>query len=191
MREGLAGVADGVGRLALSFPETSFVVPIHPNPLVGRELGDRLDPFPNVSVVPALDYPDVARLMAACRLVITDSGGIQEEAPALGRPVLVTRDRTERVEGEAAGTVKMVGTDPGTIEREASLLLTDDEAWSRMALAENPYGDGRAAGRVVAAIAFLLGRGPAPEPFGVDSKRSGLIGYADRLGTSLPNLEGA
>jgi UDP-N-acetylglucosamine 2-epimerase (non-hydrolysing) len=183
---GLAGVADGVGRLAASFPEVSFVVPVHPNPLIRRELGDRLEPLSNVSVVPALDYPDLARLMAASKLVITDSGGIQEEAPALGRPVLVTRGHTERIEGQAAGTVKVVGTDPDAIEREASLLLTDDDQWSRMSETTNPYGDGRAAGRVVDAIAFLLGKGPAPEPFRGGATRNGIVGYADRLGIPLP-----
>jgi UDP-N-acetylglucosamine 2-epimerase (non-hydrolysing) len=110
---------------------------------------ERLGGVPNVRLLAPLPYGEFVALMRACRLVLTDSGGIQEEAPSLGKPVLVMRDSTERPEGVAAGTVKLVGADQTQIVEGVSLLLRDATAYSRMALATNPYGDGRAAERIL------------------------------------------
>jgi UDP-N-acetylglucosamine 2-epimerase (non-hydrolysing) len=103
--------------------------------------------------------------MKASYLILTDSGGIQEEAPALAKPVLVLRESTERPEGVAAGTVKVVGTEVQTIVKTASELLADPGAYRKMAEAVNPYGDGRASERILQALEFLVGRAPSPEPF--------------------------
>ena len=103
-------------------------------------------------LVEPVDYPTFVHLMDRSHLILTDSGGIQEEAPSLGKPVLVMRDTTERPEGVEAGTVRVVGTDREAIVREATRLLDDDAAWEAMSQARNPYGDGRAAARIVEAI---------------------------------------
>ena len=107
----------------------------------------------NVALIEPLDYPHFARLLDVCRLVLTDSGGVQEEAPALGKPVLVMRETTERPEGVAAGTARLVGTDADRIVAEATRLLDDDAAYAAMACAHNPFGDGRSAARIVELLA--------------------------------------
>lgn len=173
--EGLAGIAEGVRRLALAQPEVGFVVPLHPNPQVRESLSSPLRESPNVLLTEPLPYAQFAALLGRCHLVITDSGGIQEEAPALGTPVLVTRETTERVEGLEAGTLLLVGSDPGRIAREGARLLTDAGAHQRMTSAPNPYGDGRAAQRIVAALEYVTGRGPAPVPFGPGFDRLAVI----------------
>lgn len=164
--EGLAGIAEGVRRLALAEPGVRFVLPLHPNPQVRASLVAPLRECPNVLLTEPLPYVSFARLLTRCHLVITDSGGIQEEAPALGKPVLVTRATTERAEGLQAGTLLLVGTDPTRIAFEGVRLLTDPVAYEQMAHATNPYGDGRAAERIVAAMEYVAGNGPAPTPFG-------------------------
>ena len=123
-----------------------------------------------------VSYGEFARLLARCDLVITDSGGIQEEAPALGKPVLVTREVTERVEGVDAGTLALVGTDPERIVAVAGRLLTDPVAYAEMSEAPNPYGDGKAAERIVAALEYLHAGGVAPAPFGSSLDRRAVLG---------------
>ncbi len=140
--------------------------------------------FPNVLTTEPLEYATFARLLGRCELAITDSGGIQEEAPALGKPVLVTRDSTERLEGVEAGTLLLVGTDPDVIAPTASALLDDRLAYASVAEAINPYGDGRAAQRIVAALEHLQHGGPAPEPYGPGYRRELVLeaaGYQEGL----------
>ena len=130
----------------------------------------------NVLLCEPVSYGEFARLLARCDLVITDSGGIQEEAPALGKPVLVTREVTERVEGVDAGTLALVGTDPERIVAVAGRLLTDPVAYAEMSEAPNPYGDGKAAERIVAALEYLHAGGVAPAPFGSSLDRRAVLG---------------
>jgi UDP-N-acetylglucosamine 2-epimerase (non-hydrolysing) len=172
---GLAGIAEGVARVATSHPDVRFLVPMHPNPAVRTELRPVLEPRDNVLLVEPFRFTTMAKVLARCELVITDSGGLQEEAPSLGKPVLVARDSTERTEGVEAGTLRLVGTDPARIAYEAACLLDDPAAYAAMASADNPYGDGHAAERIVAALAHLHGRGPAPEPFGPGYSRSAVL----------------
>ncbi len=162
---GLAGIAAAVGLLATAHPEVSFVVPLHPNPLVREELGAPLADRPNVILTEPLAYAQFARLMSRATVILTDSGGIQEEAPALGVPVLVARDSTERGEGVDAGTLTLVGTDIARIVAAVEAVLAAPEAHF-VDPASNPYGDGRAAERIVAAFENLAGVGPAPRRFG-------------------------
>jgi UDP-N-acetylglucosamine 2-epimerase (non-hydrolysing) len=172
---GLAAIAEGVARVARSHPDTRFVVPLHPNPRVRAELAGPLEPLANVLLTEPLRYTGIARLLGRCRLVITDSGGLQEEAPSLGKPVLVARESTERTEGVEAGTLRLVGTDPDRIAREAGRLLDDPAEYAAMAAAPNPYGDGRAAERIVAAIEHLLRGGEPPASFGSGYTRQAVL----------------
>jgi len=184
---GLARIADAIGRLAVAHPGTRFVIPQHPNPLVRAQLGTPLTIHPNVILTEALSYVPFAKLMARSTLLITDSGGIQEEAPALNVPVLVTRDTTERGEGVEAGTLRLVGTDPEKIVQAASLLLSDPAEHAAMAAAVNPYGDGQASERVVAALAYLANLGPAPVRLGPGFSRHAVLaaaGYPGGLRTA-------
>jgi UDP-N-acetylglucosamine 2-epimerase (non-hydrolysing) len=132
--------------------EVVLVYPVHRNPNVREVVGRILADTPNVVLTDPLDYLPLVHLMKRCHLVLTDSGGLQEEAPSLGKPVLVMRQTTERQEGVAAGTVKLVGTDAADIVREASRLLDDPAAYAAMAQRANPYGDGTASQRTVARI---------------------------------------
>jgi UDP-N-acetylglucosamine 2-epimerase (non-hydrolysing) len=143
-----------VRRLAERFPALRFVLPVHPNPRVVQAV-EALAGLPNVDRVAPADYPQLVRWLRSARLVITDSGGLQEEAPAFGVPTLVLRQVTERPEGVEAGVAKLVGTDEETILREAERILADPAAHAAMARAANPYGDGRAAERIVAVLAGL------------------------------------
>ncbi len=172
---GLARIAAGVARLAELQPEVKFVVSLHPNPRVREELGEPLKGIENVLLTEPLGYAGFARLLARCELVITDSGGIQEEAPSLGKPVLVARETTERTEGVEAGTLLLVGQDADRIAAEGNLLLSDPAAYARMSEAINPYGDGQAAHRIVAALEHLLHGGRAPHPFGPGYNRQAVL----------------
>ena len=172
---GLARIAVAIGRLAAEHRDKQFVVPLHPNPLVREQLGEPLAPFGNVVRTEPLPYAPFARLMARSTLIVTDSGGIQEEAPALDVPVLVTRDTTERAEGVEAGTLRLVGTDPDRIVEAANLLLTDPAEHAAMAAAVNPYGDGHASERIVAALEYLAGLGPSPVRFGPGFSRKAVL----------------
>jgi UDP-N-acetylglucosamine 2-epimerase (non-hydrolysing) len=170
--DGLRGIAEGIHRLADRHPEVGFVLPVHPNPRVREVLTERLRGLDNVLLTEPLGYATFARLLGRCSIVITDSGGIQEEAPSLGKPVLVTRETTERTEGIAAGTLRLVGTNPQVIFDEANRLLESAEAYEAMASAENPYGDGRAAERIVAALEHLLLGTDPPTQFGTGYSRA-------------------
>jgi UDP-N-acetylglucosamine 2-epimerase (non-hydrolysing) len=176
--EGLARIAAGLRRLAERNPDVNIVVPLHPNPRVQSELGDPLRDLENVLLTEALEYTAFARLLARSELVITDSGGIQEEAPSLDKPVLVMRETTERNEGLSAGTLQLVGTDPDRIVGAAERLLSDPVAYLQMASADNPYGDGKAAGRIVAAMEHLLHGGDEPAPFGAGYDRAEIAALA-------------
>ena len=154
--DGMAGIADAIARIAAR-PDTAILFPMHPNPnvvsVMDRVLGDR----PNICRVDPLDYPHFIRALGLAEIVLSDSGGVQEEAPALGKPVLVMRETTERPEGVAAGTAKLVGTDPDRIVSEISTLLDVPQAYSAMARAHNPFGDGHAAERIAGIVAHGFG----------------------------------
>ncbi len=132
--------------------EISIIYPVHLNPNIQEPVNEILSGVENIHLLPPLDYLPLVHLMRHATLILTDSGGIQEEAPSLGVPTLVLRERTERQEGVAAGTLKLVGTDPDQIVTEAMYLLDDPKAHAAMAGAINPYGDGHAAERIVAAL---------------------------------------
>ena len=133
-------------------PGVRIVCPVHPNPNVAGPMRTILGGEPGVTLVNPMDYPSAVALLAECDFVMTDSGGLQEEAPALGKPVLVLRDATERPEGVEAGVAELVGRDPGRIVSAALRLLRDRDAYARMARVALPYGDGHAAGRIVNAL---------------------------------------
>lgn len=157
--EPMARTAAAVARLARDFPETQFVLPAHLNPRVREVLLPPLAGLPNVTVTEPLSYNDFAWAMDASSVMLTDSGGVQEEAPSLGKPVLVLRDTTERPEAVTAGTVRLVGTDEELIVRSVAELLSDPAVYDAMARTVNPYGDGLAAERTVAAVQQFLGHG--------------------------------
>lgn len=134
------------------FDDVHVVFPVHKNPKVRVVVNEELGGLKKVHLIDPLDYEPFANLMNRADLVLTDSGGIQEEAPALGKPVLVLRDTTERPEAVEAGTVKLIGTDRDRVYDETALLLTDKDEYERMAKAANPYGDGKASERIITAI---------------------------------------
>ena len=148
-----------VRTLSEKHPEARILVPMHRNPVVREVVEFALQDCRNVLLTEPLTYHEFSHAMAASRFVITDSGGVQEEAPSLGKPVLVMRDTTERPEAVDSGTVRLVGTSRDLILDESLRLLEDHSAWFEMANATSPYGDGHAADRCVAAIAALLGLG--------------------------------
>jgi len=152
---GLHGIAAAIARIAAR-PDVAVVFPLHPNPAVRAVMEAALGALPNVALIEPLDYPHFVRLLGWCELMLTDSGGVQEEAPALGKPVLVMRETTERPEGVAAGTARLVGTDEDRIVTEIFTLLGDKAAYQAMARAHNPYGDGRAAARIVERMAHEI-----------------------------------
>ncbi len=142
-------------EIAKQYPDVHIVFPVHLNPAVREPVHQMLGGIPNVSLIEPLDYLAFVYLLDKSYLVITDSGGIQEEAPSLGKPVLVTRAVTERPEAVEAGTVKLVGTDTGLIVRSVKTLLDDSAAYAAMSFAHNPYGDGRACERIRDVLAEL------------------------------------
>jgi UDP-N-acetylglucosamine 2-epimerase (non-hydrolysing) len=163
--QGMRDVADAVSRLARMHPDLKVVLPVHPNPAVRETLLPVLDGLSNVLTVEPLDYGAFSRMLRRSTVVLTDSGGVQEEAPSLGKPVLVMRDTTERPEAVAAGTARLVGTDSDHIVEQVGSLLTSERAYREMANAVNPYGDGHAARRTVDAITHEYGLGPRPQPW--------------------------
>jgi UDP-N-acetylglucosamine 2-epimerase (non-hydrolysing) len=165
--DAMRGVGRALARLAAQFPDVTIVLPAHRNPVVREAVLPALEGLDNVLVTEPLAYGEFTHLMDVSEVVLTDSGGVQEEAPSLGKPVLVMRENTERPEAVTAGTVKLIGTDEERIVSEVSTLLTDRTAYDAMAQAVNPYGDGRAADRTVAAIAQLLGTGERIDEFGL------------------------
>ncbi len=152
-------IARSVHRLAVKFSNYQFVVPMHRNPRVREILLPELGALRNVLLTEPLDYLQFAHLQKRARLVLTDSGGVQEEAPSFGVPVLVLRENTERPEAIEAGTVRLVGTHPDKVVPAVVQLLEDAALYEQMARATNPYGDGRASARCLAAITAFLGCG--------------------------------
>jgi UDP-N-acetylglucosamine 2-epimerase (non-hydrolysing) len=150
--DGFERICEALLRLARRHPDVDLVYPVHLNPNVREPVNRLLSGIANVHLIEPLDYLPFVYLMTRSTLILTDSGGIQEEAPSLGKPVLVMRDTTERPEAVAAGTVRLVGTDVDAIADGVTELLTDAEAYRRMSVAHNPYGDGHACERIVAAL---------------------------------------
>ncbi len=156
--KGFDAICDAVVRLSEAFPETAFVYPVHLNPRVLDPVRERLGGRRNIFLIEPLAYAEFVVLMERCTLVLTDSGGVQEEAPSLGKPVLVMRETTERPEAVEAGTARLVGTDPERIFEAVSELLNDPLAYETMARAVNPYGDGHACERIVKILTEIAAR---------------------------------
>jgi UDP-N-acetylglucosamine 2-epimerase (non-hydrolysing) len=154
--DGMTGIARSIARIAAR-PDVAVIFPMHPNPNVGAVMDAVLGDAANVARIAPLDYPHFIRALELCDLALTDSGGVQEEAPALGKPVLVMRDTTERPEGVTAGTARLIGTDEDRIVSEVFTLLDDNAAYSAMARAHNPFGDGQASTRIARIIADDFG----------------------------------
>lgn len=152
---GFERICQALMEVAQQHPEVDIVYPVHLNPNVREPVNRLLSGIGNVYLIEPLDYLPFVHMMSRAHIILTDSGGIQEEAPSLGKPVLVMRDTTERPEAVAAGTVKLVGSDTANIVRELNKLLLDQEAYKTMSFAHNPYGDGRACQRI---IDTLLGK---------------------------------
>jgi len=166
--EPMDNIFTAVKELAAQFGDVQFIYPVHPAPVVKDTARRILGDLPNVALISPLDAIDMHRLMSCSYMVMTDSGGIQEEAPSLGKPVLVMRRETERPEAVAAGTVKLAGVEKEDILRLATELLTDEAAYNAMAHAVNPYGDGNACRRIAHAILYRFGlRDTAPDAFSV------------------------
>lgn len=162
--DGFANICRALARLAEAHPKTGFLYPVHLNPRVRDPVRAAIGGRSNVLLAAPQDYPRFVRLMDGAALILTDSGGVQEEAPSLGKPVLVMRTVTERPEGVDAGCAELVGADPARIFDRVSALLTDAAAHARMARVANPYGDGRASARIVAALSAFGARAPARIP---------------------------
>lgn len=150
--DGMKAIADAVAGIAAR-TDVAVIFPVHPNPHVRSVMEPILGGLSNVALIDPLDYPHFVRLLGASTIVLTDSGGVQEEAPSLGKPVLVMRETTERPEGIEAGTARLVGTDKNRIVSEIFSLLDDDSAYNAMAGAHNPFGDGKAAERIAEIVA--------------------------------------
>ncbi len=164
---GIGRIAAAIATVADRRPDTRFVVPMHPDPVVRHQLVPHLGDRPNVVLTEPMPYVEFAHLLARADLVVTDSGGIQEEAPVVGTPVLVARDETDRTEGLDAGTLRLVGTDPDHIVHWAERLLDDTPERREMLAAVNPYGDGRSAPRIIEALCYLAGdEQTVPEHYG-------------------------
>lgn len=162
-------IARAVAALAQKYPDYRFVIPMHKNPKVREAVLPRVGLLENVICGEPLPYGEFVRLLGASRFILTDSGGVQEEAPSLGKPVLVLRENTERPEAVAAGTVRLIGTGFERIVEESSRLIEDEAHFASMANAVNPYGDGKAAIRTVAAIEELFGIGRRLPDFNPES----------------------
>ncbi|HOL70114.1 MAG TPA: UDP-N-acetylglucosamine 2-epimerase (non-hydrolyzing) [Bryobacteraceae bacterium] len=153
--EGIERICSALRRLA-ERPDVQIVYPVHPNPNVREPVRRHLSGLPNICLLEPLDYVPFVDLMRRAWLLITDSGGIQEEGPSLGKPILVLREKTERPEAVRAGTVRLVGTDEENLLREVERLLDDPQEYERMAVIHNPYGDGRASIRIADSIVSFL-----------------------------------
>lgn len=162
----MTNIMTALRRVADTFPETELVYPVHLSPVVQEAAHKYLDNHPRIHLIAPLSVDEMHNLMARCHMVMTDSGGLQEEAPALGKPVLVLRRETERPEAVAAGTVRLAGVEEETIFQMAAQLLSNREEYDKMAHAANPYGDGRACCRIADAVAWHFGlRKTPPEEF--------------------------
>jgi UDP-N-acetylglucosamine 2-epimerase (non-hydrolysing) len=153
--QGFLNICEGLKSLALEYPDVDIVYPVHLNPNVQKPVNEILSDVDNVFLIDPLDYEPFVYMMYNSHFILTDSGGIQEEAPSLGKPVLVMRDTTERPEALEAGTVKLVGTDKDKIISECKILLENEEAYKVMSKSHNPYGDGKACERIVS---YLKGK---------------------------------
>lgn len=162
----LRQICRAVRILARDNADVKFIYPMHLNPLVRNTAREILGGMDNIILTEPVDVCDMHNLMNRCYMVMTDSGGLQEEAPALGKPVLVLRTETERPEAVTAGTVKIAGVDTDTIVDMANTLIRDKAAYSRQAEAVNPYGDGHASARICDAVLYYFGLGDKPKDFG-------------------------
>jgi UDP-N-acetylglucosamine 2-epimerase (non-hydrolysing) len=151
--EGFQSICRALARLGKAHPEWDFIYPVHLNPNVQKPVNEHLAEIQNIHLINPLSYPAFVYAMNRAKLILTDSGGVQEEAPSLGKPVLVMRENTERPEAVEAGTVKLVGTDEEKIVREAEALMLDARHYESMARAHNPYGDGQAAKKILDILA--------------------------------------
>lgn len=171
-RENLGSAMEDIGQavaeLARMHPDLTVVFPLHRNPKVREVILPAIDDLENVLLTEPLPYAQFTRALSLAHIVLTDSGGVQEEAPSLGKPVLVMRENTERPEAVLSGTVKLIGTSSQRLVDEVSLLLSSTEVHAAMANAVNPYGDGRAAERTVAALRWRFRGGRRPEDFAGD-----------------------
>ena len=171
-RENLGAAMEGIGAavadLARKYPDLTVVFPIHKNPKVRAAIRPAVEGLDNVVLIEPLAYAEFTRALNLADIVLTDSGGVQEEAPSLGKPVLVMRENTERPEAVVAGTVKLIGTHPQRLVDEVSLLMDSEAAYDGMANAVNPYGDGRAAERTIAAIRWKFAGGEKPSDFSAE-----------------------
>ncbi len=161
----LASLAETLKRIAEKFPQRTFVYPVHLNPVVRDVVRPVLQNVRNVILCDPLEYGPMAALLSRSELIITDSGGLQEEGAALGVPVVVLRNVTERPEGVQTGILRLVGTDPARVFAEIEQVLSNADALNAMRRSANPYGDGHASQRVAAAVAWRLGLGAKPEPW--------------------------
>lgn len=157
--ERLTSIGEGFRQLLDRHPDTALLLPLHRNPTVREPLQELLGDHPRAHLCEPLDYDQLVGAIRGCTLLLSDSGGLQEEAPALGKPVLVLRRTTERPEAVTAGTARLIGTDSESIVNEASRLLDDPQAYAAMAQAHNPFGDGQASGRILEASRSFLSRG--------------------------------
>lgn len=163
--ENMSSIGAAIADLASAYPDLTIVFPIHRNPKVREAIRPAVEGFENVLLVEPLGYAEFTAVLELADIILTDSGGVQEEAPSLGKPVLVMRENTERPEAVTAGTVKLIGTERARLVDEVSHLLDSTTAYSAMANAVNPYGDGRSAERVVEAIRWKFAEGERPEDF--------------------------
>ncbi len=163
--EPLENICNAVKNIILSHPDAELVYPMHLNPMVRNTATSILGGMDRVHLIDPLDVEELHNAMHRCYMVMTDSGGLQEEAPSLGKPVIVLRNETERPEAVYAGTVIMGGVDKGVIEEKANMLLTDAQAYHKIAHTANPYGDGHASSRITKAILYSFGEGDKPADF--------------------------
>jgi UDP-N-acetylglucosamine 2-epimerase (non-hydrolysing) len=154
--DGFINICEALKTIAINNPDIDIVYPVHLNPNVQKPVKEILSNIPNVYLIDPLKYESFIYMMNKSYFIITDSGGVQEEAPSLGKPVLVMRDTTERPEAVEAGTVKLLGTNKGTIIKEAQKLIDDENEYNKMSKAHNPYGDGKACKRIVKFIKDIL-----------------------------------
>lgn len=161
----LKNICNAIVRLVEDFDDIEVIYPVHLNPKVRSVTDEILSDKERIHLIEPLDVLDFHNFMNKAHLILTDSGGLQEEAPSLGKPVLVLRDTTERPEGVNAGTLKLVGTDEELIYEEAKELLTNEASYLKMAQTANPYGDGKASQRIVEAILHYFGEAPEPKEY--------------------------
>lgn len=163
--EPMSNVFKAIKKAAKDYQDTQFIFPMHKNPIVRKTAQELLGSLTNISLIEPLDVVDFHNYAKQSYLILTDSGGVQEEAPSLGVPVLVLRDQTERPEGVAAGTLRLVGTDTQTVYTTIKELFEDSSAYEKMAKADNPYGDGKASERIIEAIAHYYHLADRPSDF--------------------------